>query len=118
MISSYGVREGIIFDSLDMAERQEDPLDAGIDVLIPDEQARFGRALAEWASEAAPYTLNPRLSAAACRLVDIGALLHPDHRADLAFDLVARAPLPGLSHRDRARSRTCSRLALRARRAP
>ncbi len=103
MISSYGVREGIIFDSLDMAERQEDPLDAGIDVLIPDEQAaEFGRALAEWTSEAAPYTLNPRLSAAACRLVDIGALLHPDHRADLAFDLVARAPLPGLSHRDRA----------------
>lgn len=102
-ISSYGVREGIIFDSLDAAERQEDPLDAGIDALIADEQAaEFGRALADWASEAAPYTLNARLSAAACRLVDIGALLHPDHRADLAFDLVARAPLPGLSHRDRA----------------
>lgn len=103
MISSYGVREGIIFDSLDVAERQEDPLDAGIDGLVADEQAaEFGRALADWASEAAPYTLNARLSAAACRLVDIGALLHPDHRADLAFDLVARAPLPGLSHRDRA----------------
>lgn len=103
MISSYGVREGIIFDSLDAAERQEDPLDAGLDALIADEQAaEFGRALAEWASEAAPYTLNARLSAAACRLVDIGALLHPDHRAELAFDLVARAPLSGLSHRDRA----------------
>ena len=103
MISSYGVREGIIFDSLDPAERQEDPLDAGLDALIADEHAsEFGRALAEWASEAAPYTLNARLSAAACRLVDIGALLHPDHRADLAFDLVARAPLPGLNHRDRA----------------
>lgn len=103
MISSYGVREGIIFDSLDPAERVEDPLDAGIEALIADEQAaEFGRALAEWASEAAPYTLNARLSSAACRLVDIGALLHPDHRADLAFDLVARAPLPGLSHRDRA----------------
>jgi exopolyphosphatase/guanosine-5'-triphosphate,3'-diphosphate pyrophosphatase len=103
MISSYGVREGIIFDSLDPAERLEDPLDAGIEALIADEQAaEFGCALAEWASEAAPYTLNARLSSAACRLVDIGALLHPDHRADLAFDLVARAPLPGLSHRDRA----------------
>jgi exopolyphosphatase/guanosine-5'-triphosphate,3'-diphosphate pyrophosphatase len=103
MISSYGVREGIIFDSLDTAERMEDPLDAGIEALIADDQAaEFGRALAEWASEAAPYTLNARLSSAACRLVDIGALLHPDHRADLAFDLVARAPLPGLSHRDRA----------------
>ncbi|OYX46483.1 MAG: hypothetical protein B7Y90_15475 [Alphaproteobacteria bacterium 32-64-14] len=103
MISSYGVREGIIFDSLDAAERLEDPLDAGLEALIVDEQAaEFGRALAEWASEAAPYTLHARLSSAACRLVDIGALLHPDHRADLAFDLVARAPLPGLNHRDRA----------------
>lgn len=103
MISSYGVREGIIFDSLDEAERLEDPLDAGIEALIADDQAaEFGRALADWASEAAPFTLNARLSSAACRLVDIGALLHPDHRADLAFDLVARAPLPGLSHKDRA----------------
>jgi exopolyphosphatase / guanosine-5'-triphosphate,3'-diphosphate pyrophosphatase len=103
MISSYGVREGIIFDSLDHAERLEDPLDAGLDALVADDQAaEFGRALAEWANEAAPYTLDDRLSSAACRLVDIGALLHPDHRADPAFDLVARAPLTGLSHKDRA----------------
>jgi exopolyphosphatase/guanosine-5'-triphosphate,3'-diphosphate pyrophosphatase len=104
MISSYGVREGVIFDSLEEYERVEDPLDAGLDALVAadDQAAEFGRALAEWAKEAAPYTLNPRLSAAACRLVDVGALLHPDHRADLAFDLVARAPLPGLSHKDRA----------------
>ncbi|MDP3737052.1 MAG: Ppx/GppA phosphatase family protein [Hyphomonadaceae bacterium] len=103
MVSSYGVREGIIFDSLDERERLEDPLDAGLDGLIADEHAaEFGLALADWASEASPYTLNDRLSSAACRLVDIGALLHPDHRADLAFDLVARAPLPGLTHKDRA----------------
>ena len=103
MISSCGVREGVIFDSLEPAERAEDPLDAGLDALIVDEQAaEFGKALASWAIEAAPYTLHQRLTSAACRLVDIGALLHPDHRADLAFDLVARAPLPGLSHRDRA----------------
>lgn len=103
MVSSYGVREGIIFDSLDARERLEDPLDAGLDGLIADEQAaEFGHALADWASEASPYTLNDRLSSAACRLADIGALLHPDHRADLAFDLVARAPLPGLTHKDRA----------------
>lgn len=104
MISSYGVREGIIFDSLSETERREDPLDAGLDALVAgdDHAAEFGRALADWAAGTADYTLGPRLSAAACRLVDIGALLHPDHRADLAFDLVARAPLPGLLHRDRA----------------
>jgi exopolyphosphatase/guanosine-5'-triphosphate,3'-diphosphate pyrophosphatase len=104
MVSSFGVREGVIFDGLSDAERLEDPLDAGLDALVSadDQGAEFGRALVEWLEEAAPYTLPPRLANAACRLVDIGALLHPDHRADLAFDLVARAPLPGLTHKDRA----------------
>jgi len=102
MISSYGVREGIIFDSLDTAERLEDPLDAGLEALVADIRRPSLPRSGRMGDEAAPFTLNARLSSAACRLVDIGALLHPDHRADLAFDLVARAPLPGLSHKDRA----------------
>jgi exopolyphosphatase/guanosine-5'-triphosphate,3'-diphosphate pyrophosphatase len=104
MISAYGVREGVVFDTLDDAERLEDPLDAGIDALVEgDELANeFGRALIDWLGEAGRLTLEPRLAAAACRLVDIGAMHHPDHRADTAFQLVARAPLPGLIHKDRA----------------
>jgi exopolyphosphatase/guanosine-5'-triphosphate,3'-diphosphate pyrophosphatase len=42
------------------------------------------------------------LMAAACRLADLGARLHPDHRAELAFDQVLRAPVPGQSHPERA----------------
>ncbi len=42
------------------------------------------------------------LSAAACRLAEFGALLHPDHRADLVFDQVLRAPIPGMNHAERA----------------
>ncbi len=104
MISSYGVREGIIYDGLSEEERNEDPLEAGLEALVAadDQAAEFGRALIQWISPAMPFLLDARLTGAACRLVDIGALLHPDHRADLAFELVARAPLPGLSHRDRA----------------
>ena len=45
---------------------------------------------------------DARLLAAACRLSDIGARLHPDHRADLAFDQVLRAPIPGQTHAERA----------------
>jgi exopolyphosphatase / guanosine-5'-triphosphate,3'-diphosphate pyrophosphatase len=104
VISSYGVREGIIFESLSEKERTADPLMAGLDAIseLDEAGAEFGRALAGWVAEAAAHTLPTRLAAAACRLVDFGALLHPDHRADLAFDLVARAPLSGLSHKERA----------------
>ena len=38
---------------------------------------------------------EPVLLAAACRLADLGARLHPDHRADLVFDQVLRAPIAG-----------------------
>jgi exopolyphosphatase / guanosine-5'-triphosphate,3'-diphosphate pyrophosphatase len=104
MISSFGVREGIVFESLSEAERARDPLEAGLDAfgVLDDHSAEFGAALADWLAEAASHTLPARLARAACRLADIGARLHPDNRADLVFDLVARAPLPGLAHRDRA----------------
>ena len=38
------------------------------------------------------------LAQAACRLADLGARLHPDHRLELSFDQVLRAPIPGQSH--------------------
>jgi len=104
MISSYGVREGVVFDTLDEAERLEDPLDAGIDAMATGDETEigFGRALAEWLGDAGKLTLEPRLMAAACRLVDTGSPHHPDHRADTAFQLVSQAALPGLIHKDRA----------------
>ncbi|MEZ5936967.1 MAG: Ppx/GppA family phosphatase [Hyphomonadaceae bacterium] len=104
MVSSFGVREGMVFETLSDAERLEDPLEAGLAAYVePDSPScQFGRALGDWIDPAADHLLPARLARAACRLVDIGALLHPDHRADLAFELVARAPLPGLTHKDRA----------------
>jgi len=43
-----------------------------------------------------------KLVAAACGLADLGARLHPDHRADLVFEQVLRAPVPGMTHPERA----------------
>jgi len=34
-------------------------------------------------------------------MADIGARMHPDHRPDLVFDQVLRAPLPMISHAQR-----------------
>ena len=45
---------------------------------------------------------EPVLLAAACRLADLGARLHPDHRADIAFEQVLRAPIAGMTHPERA----------------
>ena len=44
---------------------------------------------------------EPVLLAAACHLADLGARLHPDHRADLIFHQVLRAPIPGMNHPER-----------------
>ena len=41
------------------------------------------------------------LLAAACRLAELGAQLHPDHRARLIFDQVLRAPIAGMDHAER-----------------
>jgi len=48
-----------------------------------------------------PAGRDATLLAAACRLADVGARLHPDHRADLVFDQVLRATIPGQTHAER-----------------
>jgi exopolyphosphatase/guanosine-5'-triphosphate,3'-diphosphate pyrophosphatase len=109
-ISAFGVREGLLLEAMDPEVRNRDPLIEGCEALtatrgIPSE---LGGALEAWltpAFEKLPPVFgdrDPVLLAAACRLADLGARLHPDHRADLAFEQVLRAPIAGLSHPERA----------------
>jgi exopolyphosphatase/guanosine-5'-triphosphate,3'-diphosphate pyrophosphatase len=107
--SAFGLREGLLFDAMPDHLRRDDPLIAGCASLgarlgINDE---LGVALADWALEfcaSCDQALSPppeKLVRAAAKLADIGARLHPDHRADLASDQVLRAPIPGQSHEER-----------------
>jgi exopolyphosphatase/guanosine-5'-triphosphate,3'-diphosphate pyrophosphatase len=108
--SAFGLREGLLFEALDAPLRTEDPLIAGCASLghrlgINDD---LGPALANWALEfynsidnALIERPEDRLVRAAAKLADIGARLHPDHRADLACDQVLRAPIPGQNHQER-----------------
>ena len=110
-ISAYGVREGLLLNNMPPHIRAQDPLVEGCATLAARETSVdvFGPALEAWL---APlwYGLPPLfdltrervLLAAACRLSTLGAHLHPDHRADLAFDLVLRAPIAGQTHQERA----------------
>jgi exopolyphosphatase/guanosine-5'-triphosphate,3'-diphosphate pyrophosphatase len=109
-ISAFGVREGLLMEGMDPEVRRRDPLIEGCEALT---QARgltadLGGALEAWLTPAfetlAPLfdDRDPILTAAACRLADLGARLHPDHRADLAFEQVLRAPIAGMNHPERA----------------
>ena len=110
IVSAFGVREGLLLDAMDPAVRRRDPLIEGCEALTatrgvsPD----IGGALEAWltpAFEKLPTVFarrDPILVAAACRLADLGARLHPDHRADVAFEQVLRAPIAGLNHPERA----------------
>jgi exopolyphosphatase/guanosine-5'-triphosphate,3'-diphosphate pyrophosphatase len=112
--SAFGLREGLLLESMSKIVRLRDPLVEGCAALGARQGAadRLGPALEQWLSPL--WTALPplfgegatardaTLMAAACRLADLGARLHPDHRAELAFDQVLRAPIPGQSHPERA----------------
>jgi exopolyphosphatase / guanosine-5'-triphosphate,3'-diphosphate pyrophosphatase len=110
VISSHGLREGILLEQLSPLERAQDPLVAGaIAMSGSDARAReFGEALFWWITpvfeglpQLFPDNRGEVLRACACLLADIGAALHPDDRARIAFDLVLRAPYPAASHTER-----------------
>lgn len=111
ILSAWGVREGLLYEALEPDVAAIDPLLAGCTAL----GARQGisptlpGALRGWIAPliaAMPVVFDRArdavLADAACRLADLGARLHPDHRTELAFDQVLRAPVPGQSHAERA----------------
>jgi len=109
IISAYGLREGLLMGAMDPGARADDPLVAGCWALGADPRgaATLGSALETWLTPAFAQLepvfgpREPTLIAAACGLAEFGARLHPDHRADLVFDQVLRAPIPGMDHAER-----------------
>jgi exopolyphosphatase/guanosine-5'-triphosphate,3'-diphosphate pyrophosphatase len=109
VVSAYGVREGLLLDAMPPEVRQLDPLIEGCEALTAQRGStpELGHALEAWVAplfERLPPLFEGRdevLVAAACRLADLGSRLHPDHRADLAFEQVLRAPLAGMDHAER-----------------
>ncbi len=104
-ISSYGIREGMLYEQMPQRLRDRDPLieacrfaehkDARI--------AGFGKRLYDFVkplfkSRGAPDT---RLIKAACLLHDVSWRAHPDYRHEVCFDEVTRANLGGMTHQER-----------------
>ncbi len=101
-LSSFGLREGVAQAETDQAD--------GIGLLDTTElYFRLNRANVAF-GEALFGFLGPVLDSveqdldvmrATCMMADAGARLHPDHRCDLIFQQVLRAPMPSLNHSER-----------------
>ena len=104
-ISSYGIREGLLYEQMSDQLRKRDPL---------IEAARFTeRQMARMpgAGKRLYHFMQPlfadvpperdRLIRAACLLHDTSWRAHPDYRAESCFDNVTRANMAALSHPER-----------------
>jgi exopolyphosphatase / guanosine-5'-triphosphate,3'-diphosphate pyrophosphatase len=108
-VSAYGLREGLLLEAMPGRVRALDPLIQGCIALGARHglSEDLGPALETWLKPAFGVLQTvfpgrePTLIAAACRLADVGARLHPDHRADLVFEQVLRAPIAGMTHAER-----------------
>jgi exopolyphosphatase/guanosine-5'-triphosphate,3'-diphosphate pyrophosphatase len=104
-ISSYGIREGLLFEQMPQDLRDRDPLIEACrfaeakDARIPG----AGRALYDFVMPLFPHADKPqkRLIKAACLLHDVSWRAHPDYRAEVCFDNATRANLGGLKHWER-----------------
>jgi len=104
-ISSYGIREGMLYEQMPQRLRDRDPLIEACrfaeakDARMPG----FGKTLYNlilplYKSAPAP---RKRLIKAACLLHDVSWRAHPDYRAEVCFDNATRANLGGLKHAER-----------------
>ena len=104
-ISSYGIREGLLYEQMPQVMRDRDPLIEACrfaeqkDARLPG----FGRQLYEFILPL--FGRQPadrlRLVKAACLLHDVSWRAHPDYRAETCFDNATRANLGGLKHSER-----------------
>lgn len=111
VLSAWGVREGLLFEALEPDVAADDPLLAGctslgvrqgISPALPGVLHAWVQPLLDTLPVAFSAERDVVLADAACRVADIGARLHVDHRVELAFDQVLRAPVPGQTHAERA----------------
>jgi exopolyphosphatase/guanosine-5'-triphosphate,3'-diphosphate pyrophosphatase len=101
-VSSYGIREGLLYEQMSEELRARDPL---IEAARAAEAAQarmpgFGLKLYRFLLPLFPSAPESRLRLikAACLLHDTTWRAHPDYRAEVCFDNATRANLGGLDH--------------------
>ncbi|GAB4065823.1 exopolyphosphatase [Ancylobacter sonchi] len=109
-ISAQGVREGLLFEALDAAERKIDPLIAASAEVntLRSRSPLHGEELIAWtdrfmaSSGIEESHEEKRLRHSACLLADMSWRAHPDYRGEQSLNLIANASFIGLDHPGRA----------------
>ncbi len=104
-ISSYGIREGMLYEQMPKSLRDRDPLveacrwAEATSARIPG----FGKKLYGFLLPLFPLATpaRRRIIKAACLLHDVSWRAHPDYRHEVCFDNATRANLGGLNHEER-----------------
>ena len=104
-VSSYGIREGLLYEQMPQRLRERDPLIEACRFAEARESRLpgFGRALYDFLQplHAGATPARLRLVKAACLLHDTAWRAHPDYRAEVCFESATRANLGGLTHTER-----------------
>ncbi|MDO5622341.1 MAG: Ppx/GppA family phosphatase [Paracoccus sp. (in: a-proteobacteria)] len=104
-VSSYGIREGLLYEQMPDELRHRDPLieAARFSERQMSRMPGFGKKLYQFLLPLFPEMTSERhrLLKAACLLHDTAWRAHPDYRAEVCFDNVTRANMAALSHPER-----------------
>jgi exopolyphosphatase/guanosine-5'-triphosphate,3'-diphosphate pyrophosphatase len=110
VFSTYGVREGLLFEKLPPAQRAEDGLICAAQSLneLLSRSARHAKELIGWTdrfvrvAKLAETPEDRRLRHAACLMSDIGWRVHPDYRGEQTLNLIINGNFGAVSHQGRA----------------
>ena len=110
VFSTFGVREGLLYEKLPQAERAKDGLICAAQTLneLLSRSARHAEELVDWTDRLVRVVKlreteeDRRLRHAACLLSDIGWRVHPDHRGEQTLSLITNGNFGSISHQGRA----------------
>ncbi|KPF93011.1 exopolyphosphatase [Rhodopseudomonas sp. AAP120] len=110
VFSTYGVREGLLYEQLPAAERAKDGLICAAQDLnkLLSRSARHAEELIDWTdrlfriAKVREIEGERRLRHAACLMSDIGWRVHPDHRGEQTLSLITNGNFGDVTHQERA----------------
>ena len=110
VFSTFGVREGLLYEMLPPAERVKDGLACAAQNLneLLSRSARHAQELTAWTDRLVRVVRlreteeDRRLRHVACLLSDIGWRVHPDHRGEETLSLIMNGNFGSITHQGRA----------------